>query len=124
MAGSSTVHAEKPSSDSVWSRTGRALNPMNWTMPKMDLFTRQEPARIKKKDSSVFKSVSRKTSQTWNKTKETLDPRNLIPEQPKTKQSKTEESPSFFSSMFKPQAPEPKQPMTTNEFLAQPRLTH
>lgn len=109
---------------SAMSKTAEAMNPMNWSMPKwkapsFSMMKKSEKPIVKKKQPSVFSTVSRKTTSGWNKTKAALSPSNLFPAST-SKPAPKKDSPGFFSSMFPPKT-EPKETSTVNDFLSLPR---
>ncbi len=116
----SSAQAQSAAPQSALAKAGHAMNPMNWSMPKVNFLSKPEPPRITKKESSVFSTVSKKTASGWNRTKNALNPSNLFPSKPKTAASE-KKSPGFFSSMFQPKPQAPQQVTTVNDFLSLPR---
>ena len=116
-----------------------ALNPMNWRLPqwnpqwKMPSFRamlpgNDEKARIRKKKDGLFDEVTKTASNSWNKTKQALNPQKLnpirfMPASARTPapQRQPESKPGFFRSLFTP-APPPREDNTTvTDFLRQSR---
>ncbi|MDA8743826.1 hypothetical protein N9N28_04245 [Rubripirellula amarantea] len=110
------------------------LNPMNWKMPefKMPSFKallpgEEEKTRIKTKKDGLFSEVTQTASNSWNRTKEALNPQKLNPTRfftasSKTPSTETEETkPGFFQSLFMGPA-ETKEPETVTDFLRQDRV--
>lgn len=93
------------------------LNPANWKMPKlkmptMDTFmpTKSEKDRVITKKDGLVQEVSNTAKQSWQRTKETLNPMKLIPvgfrQNEQTTPAPKKEG-GFFSSLFAPKPTEP-----------------
>ena len=103
------------------------LNPANWNLPKMkmpsiDKFlpTKQEKERVITKKDSLVTEVSQTAKQSWQRTKDTLNPMKLIPAGFKQISTTTPTLPSeggFFSRLFS--GGQPKQKQTVNDWLKQ-----
>lgn len=117
-----TVSAQAPEEEPLpppnpLMRMASGLNPMNWKMPKMkmptmDTFlpTKQEKDRVITKKDSLVTEVSNTAKQSWQRTKDTLNPMKLIPagfrQNGETKPApKPESEPGFFSRLFSPFPP-------------------
>ncbi len=106
------------------------LNPTNWRMPKWKmpkfgsiLPQKEEKARIVKKKESLFDEVKTTTANTWNRTKEALNPQKLnparmfpasakLPSKPKKKE------PGFWSNLLAPYPPQQEtSDQTMTDFL-------
>jgi hypothetical protein len=106
------------------------MNPANWTMPqwKMPNFRsilpgQEEKTRVVKKKDGLLSETKAVATNSWNKTKEVMDPQKLNPARlfrpaSSTTPSKSSEpeQPGFFSRLFTP-APEESKPKSPNEFL-------
>ncbi|GAA4470089.1 hypothetical protein [Novipirellula rosea] len=123
-----TAKAQSPSSDSSMPTMGEfmsGLNPMNWKMPnfKSLLPGQDETARIKQKKEGLVSEVTQSASRSWQRTKEVLDPRRLMPAPSTTPK---DDSPGFFASMFggakSAEEIEAERVATVSDFLAQPKL--
>jgi hypothetical protein len=124
--------ADRPVEPSPVQRVSRTLNPANWRMPsflKMPDFRGMLPAkedqtRIRKKKNSLVDDVSKTASQSWQRTKQTLSPKNLNPirfmpaSTKSARPAKPADSPGFFGSMFSSPR-EPSRPTTVTDFLGQ-----
>jgi len=111
------------------------LNPMNWRMPqwKMPNFKQllpgtDEQTRIKKKKDGLFDEVSKTASNSWNKTKQVLNPQklnpiNYFPASARTPSPRkpVQTEPGFFRSLFTPRAAPEKDNSTVTDFLRQSR---
>ncbi len=95
------------------------LNPTQWKMPQLRWpTTSRQPARDKQ--PGMMASMSQSLGKTWQKTKETLNPKNLVPgaDKPKHTTRKTEKE-SVWSGWFTAKE-EPQKIETINDFLRQP----
>lgn len=127
---SSAASADEVIRPSPVARAASTLNPTNWRMPqflKMPKFSgifpaKEEKARIRKKKDSFVDEVSQTASRSWQRTKETLSPKNLNPIRfmpaSAKKPSKSNDEPGFFGSLFAPPT-QPKNAETVNDFLGQ-----
>ncbi len=105
------------------------LNPMNWKMPKMPTFQQVMPStdektRIKKKKNSLVTEVSETANRSWNKTKQVLNPKRLLPSnlfapKPETPQPPEVKQVGFFESLLNPSLKKPQQNDSVNDFLKQ-----
>ncbi|WP_442505972.1 hypothetical protein SH528x_004791 [Novipirellula sp. SH528] len=124
----STAKAQSPASDSVMPTMGEfvsGLNPMNWKMPnfKSMLPGQDDTVRIKQKKDGLVSDVTQTASRSWQKTKEVLNPRRLLPAPSATPK---DDSPGFFASMFGAKSAaetETDKVATVSDFLAQPKMT-
>ncbi|WP_068131632.1 hypothetical protein [Roseimaritima ulvae] len=120
-----TAHAGGPLiSDSSESSNWLApLNPSQWKLPQLRWPTSDRPASARKaadKDPGMMANMSQSLGKTWQKTKETLNPKNLMPAagnaKPKTRKAEKE---SVWSGWFAAKE-EPQKIETINDFLRQP----
>ncbi len=136
----SDAHAQSTASGSTTPTMGQFfsnLNPMNWQMPQMKmpdfrsmLPGQEEKTRIIQKKDGLMNDVKTTASNSWQKTKEVLDPKklnpmNLFPASPTPTTTSGTQQPGFFSSLFAPGKPvqqEPQEIATVGDFLAQPKL--
>ena len=100
------------------------LNPANWKMPQLKmpsmsgiLPTKNEKDRVIKKKNGLVEEVSNTAKQSWQRTKNTLNPMRLIPTGFKQNQQTTpapKKEGGFFSNLFspKPAAKESNQSVT------------
>ncbi|MCD0463739.1 hypothetical protein [Roseiconus lacunae] len=95
------------------------LNPMNWKMPSFGsiLPTKDEKDRVITKKNNLVTEVSTTAKQSWQRTKETLNPMRLIPagfrqNSTTTQPAQTQKSEGFFSKLLSP-FPEKKDPEPT-----------
>ncbi|MCG8650909.1 MAG: hypothetical protein MI861_13810 [Pirellulales bacterium] len=130
LAGPNAALADKPVRSSPVGRMVDTLNPANWKMPSMKmpkfssiLPARDEKARIKKKKDSLMDEVTQTASNSWRKTKETLNPKKLNPVRffsasAKTPSTKTrDKKPGFLGSLFQPKPQPAAQDQTVTDFL-------
>lgn len=115
------AHAGGPQiSDSSTSSNWLApLNPSHWKLPQMRWpTTNRQPSD--NKEPGVMANMSQSLGKTWQKTKETLNPKNLMPgaDKPKAKTRKAEKE-SVWSGWFTAKE-EPQKIETINDFLRQP----
>ena len=109
---------------------------MNWKMPKVPmpkfsnmLPSKQEKERVIKKKDGLVAETTQTAKNTWNRTKNALNPMQFMPAGFKSNQTK-QPAPStkkkeggFFNGLFSPFPPEDKAAKpTVNEFLKQPRI--
>ena len=125
------VSADSPVTEGPFTRMAQGLNPANWTMPKVNMpsmpsFKKMLPGQeekrqiIQKKDGLV-EEVSKSASNSWNKTKDALNPMKLASWRPfggeeTSPQAPAEKSPGFFSTLFQGPVVE-EQRSTANDFL-------
>ncbi len=111
----------EPSAAAGW---WSSLNPTQWKMPSLRWPTskaKSEKAEPKKeKTPSPLAGVSRQMGRTWDKTKQTLNPKNLLPksDKPASRTARDEESQGWGGWFAKQE--EPQKIETINDFLRQP----
>lgn len=130
-----TASAQTEVEPSPIGQMASGLNPMNWRMPqwKMPNFRQllpgnDEKARIVKKKDGLFDEVGKTASNSWNKTKNALNPQNLNPVKFLPASARTpapspqqESKPGFFRSLFAPAPPAKDDSATVTDFLSQSR---
>jgi hypothetical protein len=126
------VRADTVVQASPAARMLHAMNPVNWRMPQMPNFRdllpgQDEKARIKKKKDGLVGEVGKTATNSWNKTKQVLNPQKLNPINYFPASSRTpaaspneEKKPGFFGSLFGPPPPEEDEE-TVTDFLKQSR---
>lgn len=90
----------------------KGLNPMNWKMPefKMPSFKTmmpgaQEQDRIIEKKDGLMSEIGKSASNSWQRTKKSLNPMNVLPIGNKSNvQTMEKKEPGFFSRFFSPPA--------------------
>ena len=126
----SQASADSPVEPTPLSRMAQGLNPANWKMPKFNVPSfksilpgQDDKQRIVKKKDNLVDDVSKTASNSWQKTKQALNPMNLAPSnlfgggKPAAEQAEPQQ-PGFFSSLFMPaSARTPSKPATANDFL-------
>lgn len=91
----------------------KALHPSNWKLPEW----RSSPP--KRREKGPMDAFRKRIGMTWQKTKETLDPRRLMPDSDRGVVKKNDSN-SGWRSWFAPE-PEPEPIRTATDFLRQPR---
>jgi hypothetical protein len=102
-------------------RMVNGLNPANWNLPKFQmpsfgkiLPTKREKKRVITKKDSLVDEVSNTAKQSWQRTKETLNPMRLMPagfrqnQQPAP--ARRESQGGFFQKLFSPFSGQPAEP--------------
>lgn len=94
---------------------------INQVMPTME-----EKKRITKRKNSLVTEVSQTASKSWNKTKEILNPKRLLPSTVFGGTDRTPEQPDkkvrqvgFFESLLRPMPPKQQTNTSVNDFLKQ-----
>ena len=111
-------------------RVVHGLNPMNWKMPKVPTFqqvmpSKEDKTRITKKKNNLMTDMKQTASKSWNKTKDVLNPKRLLPTnlfaaKPEATQPQRDvKQVGFFESLLRPQPPQKTD--SVNDFLKQKR---
>ena len=132
------VNADTGEASSGLGQVANAMNPLNWRRPKFKmpnfkslLPNKTEQTEVKKKKDGLFDEVGKTASNSWTKTKNALNPKNMNPTRffttssrtPAKKQVKKDKEPGFWSSLLNPWPEEQRQESTVSDFLRQPRIS-
>ena len=102
------------------------LNPANWKLPSLQRMMpqAQEKARLKKKKDGLVSEVGKTASNSWNRTKDALNPQRFFTASARTPANTApeEKKPGFFQSLFSPSIPKDEN-ATMSSFLKQDRPT-
>ncbi len=132
------VNADEGEASSGLGRVANTMNPLNWKMPKFKMpnFKRLLPSKteqteIKEKKDGLFDEVGKTASNSWTKTKNALNPKNMNPakffttssRKSATREVKKDKEPGFWRSLLNPWPEEQPQESTVSDFLRQPRIS-
>ncbi len=128
----SVADADEYQAQTPIGRMFQGFNPANWKMPQMNSFLpgKADKDRIIKRKDGLVTDVKETASRSWTKTKETFNPKRLIPQNlfgstgpAASGQPKNVEKAGFFSSLLGTGTSEVEQTSgtTVNDFLRQNR---
>ena len=132
------LNADTVEESSRLGQVANAMNPFNWKMPKFKmpnfksvLPNKAEQTEVKKKKDGLFDEVGKTVSNSWTKTKNALNPKNMNPtkfftassKKPAKNELKKDKQPVFWSSLLNPWPEEKPQKNTVSDFLRQPRIS-
>ena len=124
LTGVSVAEADQTAPATPFGRMMNNLNPANWKMPSLKRMMpqAQEKARIKKKKDGLVSEVGKTASNSWNRTKDALNPQKFFTASSRTpaKTAPAPKKPGFFQSLFSPSIP-PDENATMSSFLSQDR---